>query len=381
MKLLNRELLKKNLETRIFSDMEKGIISGSAALICQNGEIVYENYFGSTAPGGAEPVSDRTIFRLASMTKPVTAVAALILVSRGLLNLDDAVEKYLPAYSRMRLATLDETGAVIDAGPVEEKITILHLLTHTSGIGSAEVGDRQYNLMPADQNRTLAGCVDYFSGQGLAFAPFTAQAYSPLVGFDVLARIVELISGQDYNDFLKKEIFLPCDMPDTGFLPTKEQWARMITMHNLADGKSCVGETFQDCIFCDVPSSHYLGGAGLFSTARDYSHFAEMLLNRGRYGGAHILPGKLVDLMGTAHAPESIMPGNERWGLGVRVITEDAYRILPVGAFGWSGAFGTHFWVDPVNRITAVYMKNSLYDGGSGAVTSYHFEEDVHASF
>ena len=85
--------------------------------------------------------------------------------------------------------------------------------------------------------------------------------------------------------------------------------------------------------------------------------------------------------MATAQVPAEIMPGNERWGLGVRVITQEAYRILPVGTFGWSGAFGTHFWVDPVNQVTAVYMKNSLYDGGSGAVTAYHFEEDVFASF
>ena len=106
-----------------------------------------------------------------------------------------------------------------------------------------------------------------------------------------------------------------------------------------------------------------------------------MLLHRGSFHGHQIIPGHLIDLMSTPHVPVEIMPGNERWGLGVRVITEDAYRILPVGTLGWSGAFGTHFWVDPQNHITAIYMKNSRYDGGSDAVTAYHFEEDVHASF
>lgn len=383
MKLLNKELLKKNLTKRISSDMAAGIISGSAALVRQNGEIICEEYFGSSVPGGSIPVNERTIFRLASMTKPITAAAALILVSRGQLRLDDPVEKYLPAFGQMHLAALDENGNLIDAGPVTEKITVLHLLTHTSGIGTAEVGDKQMASMTAKDNCTLENSVDYYSRQGLAFLPFSAQAYSPLAAFDVLARIIELITGEDYNTFLKRELFIPCDMPDTTFLPSTDQWSRIITMHNLVDGCSCVGETTENCTFFDVPCSHYLGGAGLISTARDYSNFAEMLLNRGYFKNHRILPGELIDLMGTPHVPESIMPGPERWGLSVRVITSKDYGdhgILPVGTFGWSGAYGTHFWVDPVNRITAVYMKNSLYDGGSEAVTSRHFEEDVNAS-
>ena len=382
MQLLNQNLLKTNLEKRIFADMETGIISGSAALIRQNGQIVYENYFGNMVPGeDSAPVTDSTIFRLASMTKPVTAAAVLLLVSRGLLDLNDPVEKYLPGFQNMHLSALDENGSLLDAGPVSEKVAILHLLTHTSGIGSTEVGDRQHALMPMEANRTLSSAVDYFSRQGLAFEPFTAQAYSPLAAFDVLARIVELLTGEDYNDFLKREIFDPCDMKDTTFLPSQEQKSRLITMHNLIDQKGCIGETFEDCNFCDVPNTHYLGGAGLVSTVRDYSNFAEMLANRGRFRDNQILPEELVELMATPHVPETIMPGSERWGLGVRVITSEEYDILPVGTFGWSGAFGTHFWVDPVNHVTAVYMKNSLYDGGSGAITSHHFEEDVHASF
>lgn len=400
MKLLNPQLLKANIETRMQSDMEDDIISGAAVLVRQNGQIIYENYFGATAPGGDQPVTADTIFRLASMTKPITGAAILLLLARGQIELEDPVSKYLPAYGDMRLAALRDAGVladaaagetdagtsqtgptIVDAGPVSVPITIRHLLTHTSGIGSAEVGMEQHARMTAEDNRTLENAVNYFAGQGLAFKPFTAQAYSGLAAFDVLARIVEIVSGKDYNAFLEEEIFGPCGMKDTTFLPSDEQWNRVITMHNRIDGHSCAGETFENCIFGDIPCTHYLGGAGLVSTARDYSHFAEMLLNRGACEDTQILPPELVDLMATPHVPASIMPGHERWGLSVRVITGEEYPTLPVSAFGWSGAFGTHFWVDPVNNITAVYMKNSHYDGGSGAVTAFHFEEDVYHSF
>jgi len=381
MKQLNQQILDQKLNERFQKDAANGIISGCAAIICQNGSIACEKYFGTTAPEGKQPVTEKTIFRLASMTKPITAVAVMILLARGKLKLNDPVEKYLPAYGSLRLAALDEHNHLTDAGEVSEKVTILHLLTHTSGIGSAEVGERQHALMTAEDNRTLENAVNYFAGQGLAFEPFTAQAYSGLAAFDVLARIVEVITGEDYQAFLQREIFTPCEMKDTTFLPSAEQTGRMIVMHNREASKSVIGETFENCNFCAVPNTHYLGGAGLVSTPRDYMNFAQMLLNRGRFGSRQIIPGELVDLMATAHVPAEIMPGNERWGLGVRVITQEAYRILPVGTFGWSGAFGTHFWVDPVNQVTAVYMKNSLYDGGSGAVTAYHFEEDVFACF
>ena len=259
MQVLDPKLLESHLRSRIEADMAAGIISGSAALIRQNGEIVCEEYFGTTVPGGNVPVCENTIFRLASMTKPITAAAALLLVSRGLLNLEDPIEKYLPSYSNMRLVTLDAAGNLTDNGPADRKITVLHLLTHTSGIGSDVVGEKQHAQMPAAANRTLASAVDYFSTQGLAFEPFTTQAYSGLAAFDVIARIIEVITGEDYQSFLRRELFLPCDMKDTTFLPTPEQAGRMITMHNLLNGQSCVGETFENCNFWAVPNTHFLG--------------------------------------------------------------------------------------------------------------------------
>ena len=173
-----------------------------------------------------------------------------------------------------------------------------------------------------------------------------------------------------YGDFLKNNIFDRLGMTDTSFEPN---WERVIGMHNYLDGKAVKGDTNEGCVFSDFPISHQLGGAGLVSTIDDYCKFAEMLLN----GGNGIISPESVKLMSTPSVPYSVQKRNKRWGLSVKVVSDESYQSLPVGAFGWSGAYGTHFWVDPENKITAVYMKNSHYDGGGDAITAKNFEWDV----
>ena len=364
--------LKKDIDKRAQKDLEMNNIGGASIIVKQKGRTIYKNCFGNA--------KEDSLFRIASMTKPVTAVAALILVSRGQLGLDDLVEDYLPNFADMDIAELDENGEIVKVRKAETKITIRHLLTHTSGIGSGEVELRQVANMTDEVKASLSASVDFYAEAGLAFEPFTKQMYSGRAAFDVLALIIENITGMDYNDFLREEIFEPCDMVNTTFVPSEEQWEKIIPMHNKVDGVSCEFEMHDGCVFESYPCTHYLGGAGLVSTLEDYSNFAEMLLNKGRTAKKQIVPEELIEEMATPHVPEEIMPGKERWGLGVRVITNEEYKKLPVGTFGWSGAYGTHFWVDPENKITAVYMKNSKFDGGSGADTSDYFELDVHNS-
>ena len=148
-------------------------------------------------------------------------------------------------------------------------------------------------------------------------------------------------------------------------------------MHTNIDEQNAQQAMPVDCIFEDYPCTHYLGGAGLVSTLKDYSRFAKMLLNNGRTSQTQLISENTFRLMHTPHVPETIMPGAERWGLGVRVITEDSYPYLPVSTFGWSGAYGSHFWVDPENELIAVYMKNSKVDGGAGNESARKFEEAV----
>jgi CubicO group peptidase (beta-lactamase class C family) len=187
----------------------------------------------------------------------------------------------------------------------------------------------------------------------------------------------------DYPTFLKKEIFDPCGMTDTTFTPTAEQEKRMVAMHNRVDGKNVVAPMPVGCIFEDYPATRYLGGAGLVSSLSDYAKFAKMLLNKGKTeNGTVILKEKTFNQLCTPQVPKEVMPGEERWGLGVRVITEESYPTLAVGSFGWSGAYGSHFWIDPSNNLFAVYLKNSKGPGGGSDIfeSSRNFEQAVYSA-
>ena len=381
MRKLDVGLLKKRIESRINADVNNKTVGGALVQVMQDDKVLYMGAFGSITPDGTDIVPHDTMFRMASMTKPITAAAILILAGKGKLKIDDPIDNYLPQYSDMNIGKVTESGNIMITGKAQGKIRILHLLTHSSGVGTLSLGDLTYAEMNSEQKSTLKGIVNYFSQMPLAFEPFTREFYSPFVAFDILARIVEIVSGLKYDEFLKKELFTPLGMKDTTFTPTDEQWGRMIAMHDYKDGKSLQHSMPKGCVFGNLPTTCFCGGAGLASTLDDYSAFAQMLVHSGRVGNLQIIAPELVNAMRTPQLPHHVMPGPQVWGLGVRVITDDSYGRLPTGSFGWSGAYGTHFWVDPENRISAVYLKNSLYDGGSGAVTAAHFEEDVTGSF
>jgi len=374
---LDAKRLQINIETRAVADLSAGNIFGASALVRQNGTVIYENCFGSTAANGTQPVTFDTIYRLASMTKPITAVAVMQLVERGLIALDDPVETYLPQFSSPCVAVLDNNAQIIDTRPVRTKPTIRHLLTHTSGIGSGVREESNRAGMTDADRADIASMTNYYAHLPLSFEPFTKEEYSGIAAFDVLAAIIEHVTQESYDAVLRREVFEPCCMENTVFVPTEVQKLRVIAMHTKSNERAENAWTIDACNFEDIPCTHLLGGAGLLSTLHDYSNFAEMLLNDGCFADHRIISAASVREIATPHVPAHIQPGEQRWGLGVRVITDAAHKTLPVGTYGWSGAYGTHFWVDPVNRITAVYMKNSRYDGGAGAVTSLHFEEDV----
>jgi CubicO group peptidase (beta-lactamase class C family) len=336
-----------------------------------------------------DALGDRAVFRLASMSKPVTTVATLIQVGKGLIDLDEPIDRFLPKFATVdvgRVDTVNGERKLVRVEPTARKLTPRMLLNHTSGLGSMEVGDIQFAALMKDPHCACVGeVVDYLADTALAFQPTTGQYYSPIWAFDVLARLVELTSDMPFAEFLKARIFDPCGMTDTTFDPTADQWSRMIAMHGRvedADGTShsVDAPVSMTSVFEALPCAWCSGGAGLAATLPDYVRFAEMLRRGGRTAsGVEILPAAMVCAMGTPTVPTSIMADPQRWGLGVRVITADGHW-LPRGCFGWSGAYGTHFWVDPANDIIAVYMKNSRYDGGSGAVTAAHFEQDVYAA-
>ena len=369
--VLDKTVLTNKIDEIAQYDFDNNKVFGSAYFVYDNGETI-EKCYGNTSLNSNEAITNTTLFRLASMTKPITAVATLVAMEKGLLSLDDTIDKYLPNFKSIKIR--DANGR--ETGP-KNLPTIMNLLTHTSGIGSNEI---KLAAMTQADNATIDSALAFYLGSGLDFEPGTQQAYSATGAFDVLVKIIETVTGEDYLEFLKKNIFEPCNMKDTTFIPTEEQWGRVVDMHGKVDGQNAVATMVEGCVFGNVPVTHYLGGAGLVSTLQDYANFAKMLLNDGQGEKGKVLSKNSVKLLSSPQVSEDIMPGTARWGLGVRVIADDGHSFLPKGCFGWSGAYGTHFWIDPSNNVFAVYMKNSLYDGGAGNESGNKFEVAVYSS-
>lgn len=378
MMTLDKKLLEENITKRISEDVEAGRVSGASVVVKQSGEIVYKNCFGYKRIEEKELLTEDTFFRLASMTKPVTAIATLLQTEKGLLPLDMPVSELLPGFAEMKIAKQEDGFEII--GDAKKQITVEDLLSHKSGLVCREAGTYQLSNMTAADKESLTTAVNFYANTALDFEPASMERYSPVAAFDVLARLVEITSGMPFAGFVKKNITDPMSLADLTFTPSDEQRERFVDMHNLSGGKPVNAHMPKENIFSDFMPSYTCGGAGCAGTITDYSDFAEMLLNGGKIGNVRIISEEMIKLMQIPRPPRSNAPIGENWGLGVRVNKNGFYKRIAEGAFGWSGAYGTHFWVDPANKITAVYMKNSLYDGGSGAVTAANFEEDVYAA-
>ena len=373
-KMLDTEKLADNITKTVRKDMAEGKVGGAELLVDQCGQRVFDSTFGCKSVGG-EALTKDTVYRLASMTKPVTAVALLLEYERGNIDIYADVSDYLDGYKDMTVGRMED-GKVVADHKAQNSVKVYQLVAHTSGIGSGTVGEALYASIPRKE-LTVQRVAEFFADQPLSYDPGTSQEYST-AAFDVAARIIEIVSGMPYDEYLKVNLFDPLGMKDTTFAPTPEQWDRMITIFDRDEnGNPRNGKTAEGCVFGSFPTTYCAAGAALASTGEDYMKFAEMLLNEGKAAdGTRILSPEMIRLMRTPAVSEEIMPGSQRWGLGVRVIV-NGDNTLPKDSFGWSGAYGTHYWIDPTNRIAAVYMKNSLYDGGAGSKTSVQFEKDV----
>ena len=370
MKNINETALAEAIRRRAEGDLTSCNIGGASALVKQGGRILYKEHFSSDFC----TVSDRTLFRLASMTKPISAVGAMILVERGLLSLDDRVDRFYSGFSTV--ATRNEKGEWGEKD-IDTRVTVRHLLTHTSGIASGVMDGRVERALTDSDRASVDGYVEFLSRSPMSFVPGTMTEYSGVGAFSVLTGIIQKVTDMPYSEYLKSEIFEPCGMVDTTFVPSEEQWGRLIPMHNKRDGVCALGETREGCVFFAYPVTNFLGGAGLISSMSDYLRFAQMLMAAGTSEGGRILSERSVEAIATPLFPKG---AGESWGLGVRVITEGGKSPLPVGTYGWSGAYGTHFFIDRANGVIGIYMKNSRYDGGANAVTAANFERDVYSA-
>ena len=380
MKKINKELLYKTLKDRLDADMCWGRVGGAHLLVLQNGQEVCNLCQGWHNPDTGEKLKEDAIYRLCSMTKPVTGVAALIAMEKGWFHPDDLVEDYLPDYRDMYVGK-EENGKVVPDRKSNVPLRIWHMLSHCNGImAEVPLGNMMVAATPHEIQTSLASVTDYCAKQPLAFEPESYTAYTGRVSFDAVARIIEMKSGMTYAEFLDTYLFKPLGLKDFTFQPTQEQWDRMIMLTDKADGNGLVTVNLGKRTFESLPLSYTTAGAGLVSSMHDYAVFAEMLRNRGRYGDVQIFEPEHLELMTRPRVPDGT-PGRDpvsSWGLGVRVVVKD--DVLPVGAFGWSGAYGTHFWVDPVNQITAIYMRASRwYDSHGCGTIGAQFEKDVMA--
>ena len=380
MNKINKNKLEHNVTLRIEKDIRENKVSGANVYVSQNGETLLNCSLGYKTVGKKEFLTEDCIFRLASMTKPIIAFAVLKLIESGKLDLFDTVDTYIKGFNNFSIGTVGGNGEIITGNKAKNEIRILNLLTHTSGLGSGAVWGEQASKMTENDKKDLCSAVEYYKSSLLEFEPYCGNSYSGIAAFDVLAIIVEIVSGKSIEEFLREELFKPLEMRDTTFFPTDRQWERVVDMHGFVNGES-VAVNMGRHIFEDFPLTYTCGGAGLVSTIGDYKNFAETLLNGGEYKGKRVLSESLVRSMRIPHIFEQYAGLNETWGLGCRVVLDNNPNGLPKGCFGWSGAYGTHFWIDPVNNVVAVYMKNSFYDGGSGAITASNFEKDVMNSF
>ncbi|MAP49265.1 MAG: serine hydrolase [Oceanicaulis sp.] len=340
--------------------------AGYVAVLARNGEILHTASAGYADLEDQRPMTADTLVRIASMTKPVTAVAALMLIEDGVIALDDPVSDYIPAFANVRVATSvqrDESYE-IPTTEADRPITVEDLLTHTSGLGY--LFDYQSNLGALYIGNDIYAAegdmdsrMETLAGLPLYFQPGSAWFYS--YASDVLGHLVAVASGQSLEDFTQARIFQPLGMEDTTFFLREDQHDRLAAVYTHGeDGLLTRVASADDAVSV---AAFEAGGAGLFSTANDYIRFAQMLANGGALEGARLLSADTVAAMRTAHVQADRMPDRMDsmdlgYGYGVGVIYDGpgAHPVRAQGDFGWSGYFDTEFFVSPSTGVVAVIM-------------------------
>jgi CubicO group peptidase (beta-lactamase class C family) len=364
-------------------------VAGASAVVAKDGKIVYRGNVGLRDVEGNLPIGDDTIFRIASMTKPITSVAAMMLVAEGKLSLDDPLEKFVPEFGKARvIITAAANGKSADEQfePVRRPITIRHLLTHTSGItygffGREPVAEHYRQAEVSDglieTPGTMADNVKRLARVPVLFHPGDKWEYG--LNTDVLGRVVEIASGQSLDRFFEERIFRPLAMSDTHFQLPKEKRSRLAALYTSKEDRTIrrVGKdpiklgplVYSATLPLHEPYQYFSGGAGLVSTADDYVRFCQMLLNGGQLDGKRLLKPETVKQM-TTNQIGDLQPwiGSHglQFGYGFGIVAESAKQASAAsatvkepatpGTYSWGGIFGTYFFVDPKEKLVCVLM-------------------------
>jgi len=355
----------------IQSHIDAKDLSGAVTLVVRRGKLVHFEAQGSTDFESNQPMRTDTLFRMASMTKPITAVAVLMMMEEGKLILSDPVSKYIPEFKNPKVAVWnlpnDPKGAGVRLVTADREVTLQHLLTHTAGLAVSTEGPagefyRQANL--SQEGISLAEYCKRAGALPLNFQPGTQWQYTSTVGFSILGRVVEIVSGMNLDQFFKQRIFAPLGMNNTFFNIPPERMADVATVYTRSDK----GLTKQNLPRPLPPGVEFFAGSGgLTGSAQDYLQFCQMLLNGGQRNGARLLSRKSVELMtdnaiGNLDLANYPVQGQNLsgygFGLGVRVrkSTGASGWLGSVGDYGWAGANGTYFWIDPKEQLIGMVL-------------------------
>jgi CubicO group peptidase (beta-lactamase class C family) len=356
------EMMKRHLAA--------GDFAGGVTLVARKGKIAHLEAHGVMDLESKLPMPKNAVFRIASMTKPVTGVAIMMMMEEGKLRITDPVSKFIPEFKDMKVAVASPAQgpppppAAGQAAapprfytvPAERQITIRDLLTHTSGLASGPMGNSDVRKVARKPNETLADYIPRLALTALEFQPGTRWMYSAQAGMDALGRIVEIASGQPFDQFLRQRVFDPLGMKEISFYATETLEPRMPTVYQ-AGARGLQKNQNPNSMSSKV---YFMGSGGLITTAEEYAKFGQMLLNGGELNGKRLLSPRTVEYMSAVHIPDTLpgRPVGEAFGLSVRVVHHGVAggSRLPDGSFGWSGVYGTHFWVDPKEEIVAVMM-------------------------
>jgi len=361
--------------------VETDAIPGALILVWRKGDLVWSGMSGQMDTAKKIAMREDAIFRIYSMTKPITAVALLMLMEEGKIALDDPVSRFIPGFANLGIFAGGNLGSFL-ASPNTRPMKVVDLLRHTSGLtygflnrSNLDAAYRKLHIAEASSEGGLAGMIADLEKLPLEFTPGEMWNYS--VGLDVAGYLVEKISGQRFSDFLRVRILAPLKMHDTDFVVPASKRERLTTCYYFRDGRVAVFDDAQNSAYAQPPQLES-GGGGLAGTAADYLRFCRMMLNGGELDGERLLSPKTIKLMTSNHLPArrtmtEMMPVtgafNESgyagvgYGLGVAVTEDVAATGLPgtAGEYSWGGAAGTYFFNDPKEELAVVFMTQILF--------------------
>jgi CubicO group peptidase (beta-lactamase class C family) len=349
----------RRIHEAIERHIDAGEISGAVTLVARRGRLVHLEAHGLMDIESKRPMEKGAIFRIASMSKPITGAAVMMMLEEGKLRLNDPVSKFLPEFKNSKVALPRGDSGEFYLVPADRELTIRDLLTHTNGLMTGGIGSKSGPPRMVEGD-TLAAYIPRLGAVPLDFQPGTQWAYSGYAGPDTLSRIVELVSGQPYDEFLRTRIFQPLGMKDTFFYPPDDRRPRLATLYSKSP-KGLLKAENQDGFSL---KTYFSGGGGLMSTAEDYLQFAQMLLNGGELHGRRLLSPRTVDLMSSNHVGDLFNGKLGRpahgmgYGLLVGIVEDGVAAGLRVtnGSFGWDGAYGTQTWIDPREKMVTIVM-------------------------